>query len=125
MRRPLRGVSSVGRFTGDGLGQDLGDDVVAALRDRDRQSGGGRFVHLGRAAPAPRLVGGCLGPGLQQAGVDELVQVERGQPAGHADGLTRLLPAHRVVGVAHVLVQGPPRAVGQRDDGGPAIDHLI
>ena len=75
-----------------------------------------RLVHLGGAPPPARLVGWGLVPGPQQARFDQLVEVESGEVAGDGDRVGRLLPGHRMVLAADVLVQRAPYRVHERGE---------
>ncbi|GDY33917.1 hypothetical protein [Gandjariella thermophila] len=69
-----------------------GDECVGApLRDGDTDLAAGRLVD-GGAASHPPQTGQRGRPRGQQAGVDELVEVEGGELAGDADGLGGFLP---------------------------------
>jgi hypothetical protein len=117
------GVVGVARVGGDGLGQDLGDQVVAALRDGDRHAVADRLVQLRRAAAPARLVGWRLVARGEQARVDELVEVEGGEAARHAGALGRLLAPDGPLLAADELVQRPPRAVDERRDRRKTVCH--
>ena len=107
----------------DRVGQDLGDDAVLPGRQRHRELARHRLVDLRRPAPPAGQVGWRLVAGTEQAGLDQLVEVEGGQAARHTDRLGRLLAGDRVGGALDVLVQRAPAAVGQRRHGVPLVDH--
>jgi len=65
----------------------------------------------GRPAPGPAATGAPLVAGLQQAVVDELVQVVGGQRAADPDGGGSVVPAHRLPALGHVAVQGAAQGV--------------
>jgi hypothetical protein len=96
-----------------GVQQDAGQDVVTALRDAHPEVRLRRLVHLrGPADPAGRLV-----TRAQRSGVDELIQVERGQLAGDPDCGRRLVPGYRPPGGADERVHATPQIVIKRRDG--------
>jgi hypothetical protein len=69
----------------DGLGEQVAEQVVAALGDADGDLGGGGLVGLGGVAGAG-WAAGRVGGGLGQPGSPELVEVEGGQLAGDPCG---------------------------------------
>ena len=97
---------------------------VFALWQADRQLARRTTIELGGAAGTGSAA--SWGPAVldvEQPVLDELVQVEGGQPAGHPDRVGGLLAADRMALAAHVFVQRPARRVGEGGDGGPAVLH--
>src|SRR5689334_8145852 len=104
---PERGPVGLSRIVVDSCRKDLGDELVAAFRDGDRDAVTGRLVDLRGSATPARPIRWCRIAGEKQAGVNELVEVERGESAGHPGGVAGLVPADRVPSEANVLVEGP------------------
>ena len=115
VRHPQRGPSRV-LGLGDRAHQDVGQHRVIPRRDAHLHVDVGGRVHLRRPprAPPPGRPGEA---GLQQPGVDELVQVKGRQLAGDPDRGRRLVPGDRAVGAADELVHPPPQVIGQHGDG--------
>jgi hypothetical protein len=101
---------------GDGVQQDLPDQVVAARRDGDADLQLGRLVHLGEPPHPRRPARGRLVAGAEQAALDELVQVEGCQTTGDADGAGRLVAAERVLAADQAVQAAAERVDQQRDD---------
>jgi hypothetical protein len=101
---------------GDGVQQDLPDQVVAARRDGDADLQLGRLVYLGEPPHPRRPARGRLVAGAEQAALDELVQVEGCQTTGDADGAGRLVAAERVLAADQAVQAAAERVDQQRDD---------
>jgi hypothetical protein len=103
----------VGGCLGDGVDQELADQLVVAFGDGDPQFQVGGLIDLGTAPNFRWSTYGRLGSGPEQPGGDQLVEVEGGQTAGDADGGGRLVTADRMP-VSDQAVQAAPELVGQQ-----------
>jgi hypothetical protein len=101
----------------DGLDQEPAGEVVAALGQADVEVGAASPVDLGGTARAratpPR---GPAVAGLQQAAVDQPVEVELGRVLGDPDGGGGLLARHRLGLGGDEAVQGPPHGLPEGRD---------
>src|SRR5690606_16710898 len=111
--------------------QDAGEEVVAAWRDRDTYLCVGGLVHLRGAADLTRA-GRAGEAGPQQPDRHQLVEVERGELTGAADGRRRLVAVHRTPGATDELVHATAQVVVERGDRGDrrlgcalGVAHLV
>jgi hypothetical protein len=97
----------------------VGGGLIGPGRQAGRDLARGAAVELGRAAgPRPPPLPEPPEGRLQQAGLDQLVQVEGGQAALHPDRLGGLVAADLALGGGHVAVEGPAHRVLEESDGG-------
>jgi len=116
------GLGGAGGVGLDSAGEELGQDGVVAGRQTELDLAFGADVVLGRAAGAgPPAAAAVLVAGLQQAIVDELVEVLRGQGAADADRAGGLLAAHGHPALGHVAVQGAAQRIAQPGEAGELL----
>jgi hypothetical protein len=63
--------------------------------------------------------------GLEQAVVDELVEVVGGQGAADADRQGGVVAAHGLAAVDHVVVEGPAEGVAQPGEAGELLIEVV
>ena len=98
------------------------DHVVASLREADLELLIRSAVQLGRTSgtgPCPARESPVLG--TEQPGLDQAIEVERGQRTSDPDRRRRLVAPDRVRSADDVQVQGPTDRFGQRCDRVEAI----
>src|SRR5215213_403107 len=113
----------VGGCSGDGVDQELADQLIAAFGDGDLQLQVGGLVDLGAAANPGRSLRGP-GTGAEQPGGDQLVEVEGGQATGDPEFGRRLVAAE-LVAAPDQAVQAPPQLVGQQGGRGQLAAGLL
>src|SRR5690606_34528523 len=116
---PLGGAAGVVRASGDGVCEDLADELVAALRNAEIDPLGRRLIHLRRPSPASRLVTRRLVAGGEQLRLHQLVEMKRGQVPGDRVRVGGLLPGDRMTLAAYALVEPAAHRVDQRRHGLP------
>jgi hypothetical protein len=115
----LGGTGAVGF---DGAGQELGEGGVVAGGQAELDLAVGAEVVLGRAAGARSLAAAAaLVAGLEQAVVDELVEVVGGQGAADAHGLGSVVAADGDAALGHVAVEGTADRVAQAGQAGELL----
>ena len=99
---------------------------VAALRDGDAELAVGAPVDAGGTPGTRADASGQPAVGsLQQAGIGELVEVERGEGARQAGRRGRLLAADRLVLLGHPVVEPAARGLVQQAKRGEVVSSGI
>ena len=78
-----------------------------------------------RPAPGPAPPGAPLEAGVQEPGVDQLVQVVGGQGPGDPDRGRRLVPPDAAVAAGDAVVQLPPQRVAEAGQGGQPLVQVV
>jgi len=122
VERALGGAGGIGL---DGAGEQLGQGGVVAGGQAELELTLGADVVLGRAAGArPLAAAAPVVAGLEQAVVDELVEVVGGQGAADAGGLGGLVAADGDAAVGHVAVEGAADGVAQAGQAGELLINI-
>ena len=117
-----RGLGGAGGVGLEGAGEQLGQGGVVAGGQAELDLAVGADVVLGRAAGArPPAAAAPLVAGLEQAVVDELVEVVGGQGAADAGGVGGGVAAHGDAAVGHVAVEGAADGVAQPGQAGELL----
>ena len=93
-----------GRVAADRIEQDLGEEVVAALRDRYLDRDVARPVALRGSPDSGGDAGGPLEGHLEQTGLDEPVEMKRGQLARDPDRGRDVFASGRLARVSYGAV---------------------
>ena len=122
--------SSAGRPTAPNSlecrGEQVRDILVAALRDGDAEFAVGAPIDAGGTpGPRPDASGQPAVGSLQQAGIGELVEMERGEGARQAGCRGRLLAADRLVLRGHPVVEPATRGLVQQAKRGEVVSSGI
>src|SRR5215218_10559293 len=111
VERALGGAGGIGL---DGAGEELGQGGVVAGGQAELELAVGADVVLGRAAGArPLAAAAPLVAGLEQAVVDELVEVIGGEWTADAGGVGGVVAADGDAAVGHVAVEGAADGIAQ------------
>src|ERR687897_1513758 len=117
-----RGLGGAGGIGFNGSGEQLGQGGVVAGGEAEFDLAGGADVVLGRAASArPLATAAPLVPGLQQAVVDQLVEVVGGQGTADADRQGGVVAADGDAALGHVAVEGTAQGVTQASEAGELL----
>ena len=120
------GLGSPGAVGLDGVGEEFGQAGVVAGGQAELELAVGADIVLGRAAGArPAAAAAPVVAGLQQAVVDELVEVVRGQGPADAGGVGSLVPADGDTAVGHVSVEGSADGVTQAGQAGELLIDVV
>jgi hypothetical protein len=116
------GLGGAGGVGLDGPGEELGQGGVVAGGQAELELAVGADVVLGRAAGAGSAAAAApVVAGLQQAVVDELVEVVCGQGPADAGGVGGLVPADGDAAFGHVSVEGAADGVAQAGQSGELL----
>ena len=108
------GLGGPGGVGLDGVGEELGQGGVVAGGQAELELAVGADIVLGRAAGAGSAAAAApVVAGLQQAVVDELVEVVGGQGPADAGGVGGLVAADGDAAFGHVPVEGAADGVAQ------------
>src|SRR5215216_6406003 len=116
------GLGGPGAVGLDGGGEELGQGGVVAGGQAELELAVGADVVLGRAAGArPAAAAAPVVAGLEQAVVDELVEVVGGQGPADAGGVGGVVAADGDAAVGHVPVEGAADGVTQAGQAGELL----
>src|SRR3989442_8443548 len=125
-RGPLDARRRGGAGAGEGVSEHAGAQFVVSLRQGDAELPGGAVVQLRRPAGAGAAAFGQAAVArLQQAGADQLIEVERRERAGDLDRARRFVAPDVRRSPHHVEVEATADGVRENRDAGDLVDQLL